>query len=441
MTNRTSKIARDTARTVAVSVISTGLAIITGVIVAKTLGPLGKGVFSSVQLVQGGVAAGTAGAGAAITYFLAKQGRSVGSLMGALSALLVIISLISWCLLGLWGLKFGFTTAVYIVALVVPASIVISWQGYYYIGTDNVRKLNLQTMRMAIALLLSVVILVAILHLGIAGLLAGWCICIYALAGVVVGDAIKTAQGLQRLNFGSDFKVLVRFGSRSALDGLMGFLNYRIDSIILLGFLGIAGFGIYSIAVSAGEMLFVVSRALSTAVSHDISILGFNASAAMAAKASRSVTFAMLVLSIPLLALAPLLIHLLYGARFLPAASALRILLPGVILVASGGPIGSFFAYQLGRPIIMVYFLLASIILQAGLCLVLVPKLGLNGAAIASSGTYLAGAAMRTIYFCRITKLSPFALWIAHSSDLATFKNLVKSLVQSFGLSVNEPLP
>ena len=410
--------------------VSNALGILIGIILAKSLGPIGKGAFSSVQLVQSGVVSVTAGAGSAITYFLTNKKRSVGSFIGALASLLLSVSLVSWLLLGLWALKYGLTTVIYVVALAIPASVVLSWQNYYFVGIGEIKRLNIQSVFVTVSLFLAVLVLVVMLHLGIPGVFAAWLISLYLSAIVVIVHAIKTANGFKGFTFGPDFKQLIHFGSRTALNGIVGFLNLRIDSIILIALLGVSQFGIYSVATAAAEMMFLVSGAFGMAIARDIGTLTFELSAEMTAKAARSITLVMVMIAIPLIVLTPWLIHTVYGDRFITGTPALRILVIGVILQASGGPLGSFFTYQMGRPIVLLYFLVALIGVQSALCLALIPRLGLTGAAIASTSTYIIGAIMRTAYFHRVTGLSATKLWIAHAGDLSTFKSAFEGLIR-----------
>jgi len=337
---------------------------------------------------------------------------------------------VSWLLLGFWALKYGLTTVIYVVALSIPASVVLSWQNFYFIGIGQIKRLNIQSVFVSTSLFIAVILFVVILHLGIPGVFTAWLISLYLSAVVVVAHAIKTANGFKGFEFGPDLKQLIHFGSRTALNGIVGFLNLRMDSVILIALLGISQFGIYSVATAAAEMMLFVSGAFGTAIARDIGILTFDLSAEMTAKAARSINLVMIVIAVPLVALTPWLIHTVYGDRFITGTPALRILVLGVILLASAGPLGSFFTYQMGRPVVLLYFIIALIGVQSVLCFALIPRLGMTGAAIASTSTYIIGAIMRTAYFCRVTGLRATKLWIPHAGDLSTFKSAFEGLIR-----------
>jgi len=65
------------------------------------------------------------------------------------------------------------------------------------------------------------------------------------------------------------------------------------------------------------------------------------------------------------------------------------------------------------------------IALQTGLGFWLVPIYQLEGAAIASTSTYIVSAIIVTIYFCRLTKLHWVDVWILRKEDLKTLRRLL----------------
>jgi O-antigen/teichoic acid export membrane protein len=412
--------------------VGTAVTILTGIFLAKALGPYGKGLFSGVQVLQNGITAVTGGAGAAITYVLANRGFSIAQLLRPLGALLVAVTLLAWLILAGWGLRYGFNATVIIAACIVPASITLSWRPYLYMGLGRVKLLNYQSLALAIAILISIILVVVVFRAGITGALIAWSVCVYVSAATVFYDTLRRSDCAgEGQGFHDRLKLLVHFGSRSALSGLLGFLNYRVDSLVLMAYLGASGFGIYSVAVAAGELLFMIPRAVNTAASRDIGQQEFATSAEVTAKASRFGTFSAGALAILLALVAPTLIHFIYGARFDAAALPLRVLLPGVVAFAAGGTFSAFFAYQLGRPSIVVYVTIATIATQLGMAIFLVPRFGLVGAAASSTVTYLIAGFLQTAYFCKLTKLPMRAVWLVRRSDFDAVRSLLPGLARS----------
>jgi O-antigen/teichoic acid export membrane protein len=415
---------RDTIRTLLFNGVATLFGVVTGIIVAKALGPVGKGEFSGLSLLQNGIGSVTGGIGASITYHLTKEKRSLSDLVWPLLAIFAALSVGLPALLALWGLRFGFDPVVVVFAATAPATLIIAWQQGVYLGLNRVRSLNAQVLGFSIFMLIAVSAALAA-HFGVRGAMWAWSVCTYGAAIVVVVRAAAALRGSGRWKFAEAMRSIFDYGVRSGVYGLLGFLNYRIDSLVLIAFLGAQGFGVYSVAVSAGELLFRVPRAVATATTYRIGAATFDESAATTAKAIRTSTAVVAACALPLFLLAPWLIGLLYGSRFADAAPALRILLPGIVLFVSAGLFSPFFAFQMGRPIIVVYISLLMIAVQTGTGVWLVPILKLQGAAIASTATYLTSAVFVTWYYCRLTKLRWVDVWILRREDLTSLRRLL----------------
>jgi len=309
-------------------------------------------------------------------------------------------------------------------AATAPATLIVAWQQGIYLGLDRVTSLNTQVLGFAIFLALTVSAAM-LLHLGVMGAMWAWSLCVYGAAAVVLIRAASALRGTPEWDFAEGVRSIVAYGFRSAVNGVMGFLNYRIDSLVLIAFLGAAGFGVYSVAVSAGEVLFRIPRAVATATTFRVGAATFEESAATTAKSIRTSIAVVTAFALPLFVLAPWLVALFYGPRFADAAPALRILLPGIVLFVSAGLFSPFFAFQMGRPIIVVYISLFMIVVQTGLGVWLVPILKLNGAAIASTATYFTSALFITWYFCRLTKLRWYDVWVLRREDLTSLRRLL----------------
>jgi O-antigen/teichoic acid export membrane protein len=394
------------------------LGIATGILVARWLGPSGKGVFSGLGLLQGAVTAAVGGVGASVTYLLTKRGRTIPELLPALGVLLGAVSALTWFGLLLWGLFRGFSATWLVFFLSVPAATVLSWQGYMFLGLGRVRTLNKLSLARGSLLIALLFVAVYLFHGGTIGALVAWAVTAYMIATYTVAYAMRVGQTQRVEKLREDLKELLRFGARSNLDGFLGFINYRLDSILIIAYLGAAGYGIYSVAVAGGELLYMISRSVAAASAHAIGSSSLTTSAEVAAKAIRTTTAAIALMAAVLFIIAPLVIKLLYGGKFVAAIVPLRILLPGVVAFAPAGIFSSFFSYQLGRPMFGVYLTLGLIAMEAGACVLLVPKLGLAGAAIACTVTYMSSTLGETWYFRKVTGMSPASIWMINRDDV-----------------------
>ncbi len=186
-----------------------------------------------------------------------------------------------------------------------------------------------------------------------------------------------------------DRSTVLRFGWRTvAADGIQ-MANYRVDLLLVAAFASVADVGVYTVAVTAAEFLWLVPSALGRAflvrlggggeVERDVARLARSLAAVLAAVGLGG------VLAVRLLA-GPLL-----GAGFERSWVQLLALLPGVVVLGACKPVAS---ALLARGLVSANLRAsaAGLIVLVGSGLVLVPSHGVLGAAAASSASYLVTA-------------------------------------------------
>ena len=114
-------------------------------------------------------------------------------------------------------------------------------------------------------------------------------------------------------------------------------------------------------------------------------------------------------------------VGVLYGEAFLPLVPALQILLLGVVALSLGSPISSYFTLKLGKPEIPLVLASVSAAICIATAVVLVPHVGLIGAAIASTIAYIAGQSLGIAYFLRRARISARDTLVPTRDDLRTY--------------------
>jgi O-antigen/teichoic acid export membrane protein len=414
-------IGRDSIRTLAARLLVSIVGIATGIVAARWLGPAGKGVYSGTLMLVSTVMVVPTGVAGALTYALTKQGRSLSQVLPATGMLLAWLTAAVGLGALVWGAERGWNLPLVVfVAAALPATI-LAWQGAFYIGLGRLRNLNYQTAGLGIATFVGVGIAVVILHRGVMGALIAWLACQYGAAAVVTAHVLRMARNNNDpIALWPTVRELLGFGGQASANLLLGVINYRIDSVILIAMLGVAPFGIYTLAVSFGETLFWLTRPVATAAGRELGIRSPESSAAITAKVVRTCTAFVGVASVAAFMVGPALIDAIYGSRFRDAAAPLRILLPGIVAFSTAGTFAAFFMLQLGRPLIIAVTNIIMISVQAAMCFALVPRFGMSGAAFASTITYIAGAVLNTVWFCRATGMRPIDLWVVRREDVRT---------------------
>jgi Na+-driven multidrug efflux pump len=126
---------------------------------------------------------------------------------------------------------------------------------------------------------------------------------------------------------------------------------------------------------------------------------------------------------------ANLLVRGLYGAPFLPAVRPLLILLPGVFLMSFAGTLSSYVSGT-GRVIFATYGSLAAVVVNIALNLFLIPRMGIAGAALASTISYSLETIYITIVFMTLSKKSFPQTFIPKSQDLRDLREQVMKYLQ-----------
>jgi O-antigen/teichoic acid export membrane protein len=169
---------------------------------------------------------------------------------------------------------------------------------------------------------------------------------------------------------------------------LVGLMNYRIGLFVVERLLGLSSTGVYSIAVVVAELLWFVSSSLTQAA---YGRLGHPDRARAAATTVRvlQLSVAALLPMAPLLwALAALAVPRALGPAYAPSVALVGLLLPGVLLFGGASALSAYFTNHAGLPRVPAQVAALSLLMNAVLALVLVPLLGMAGAALAASLSY-----------------------------------------------------
>ncbi len=107
--------------------------------------------------------------------------------------------------------------------------------------------------------------------------------------------------------------------------------------------------------------------------------------------------------------MAPFVLPALYGAQFDAAVGLAQLLLVGLSVEGAAGVISAYL-YGIGRPGLNSIAMGAGVVLTVVLDLILVPRWGASGAAVASTAAYLVTTASLLVVFRVLTSRSKPAL-------------------------------
>jgi O-antigen/teichoic acid export membrane protein len=187
------------------------------------------------------------------------------------------------------------------------------------------------------------------------------------------------------------------FGVRGGLSSLLNLLNLRLDVAILGALAGPVPLGSYVVASRFAELLRLLPLAMSFVLQPSFSRADPETAAARARSLLPRAGLVTALLALPL-AFGALLIPVIYGAPFRTAVFPSQILLVG--LAAEGmAAVASAFLYGVGRPGLNSLATGAGLAVTVILDLLLIPRWGAVGAAMASSAAYLTTTAVILMCF------------------------------------------
>jgi O-antigen/teichoic acid export membrane protein len=118
---------------------------------------------------------------------------------------------------------------------------------------------------------------------------------------------------------------------------------------------------------------------------------------------------------------------MVFGQTFVPSVRPLLLLLPGVALFSIFKVLSSDFIGR-GRPILNTYAAVISLAVMLILSITLIPKLGLTGAALASTASYCACCLVGLVTFWRVTGVHPVSVLRPRRSDWELYRRSLRRL-------------
>jgi O-antigen/teichoic acid export membrane protein len=196
------------------------------------------------------------------------------------------------------------------------------------------------------------------------------------------------------------------FGIKSHIAYLSTFLNYKADQLIVNGMLGSSSVGIYTVAVSNAEKLWLL-------IGNFAKVLFPTASAEQddpdrlarfTARLAASMLLMLALLGIVLMLVAEFVIVVLYGEEFREAGDVVVWLVPGIVCLGHAKILANYIA-GIGYPGINAIRGTIALVLNVIANIVLIPMYGIVGAALATTVSYIFTAVASYLVFLRIAEV------------------------------------
>lgn len=265
---------------------------------------------------------------------------------------------------------------------------------------------------------------------GLSAIIISWAtIQVLAVSVMLIILRQKSGKVFAPLNF-KLLKRFIKFGFTAYWGNVASNLLTRVDTLIVSNIIGVAGVGIYGLAGTIAEKLWLLSAAMEKASYSKVISADKDEAVFLIQKILRNTLFLSLLGGAVVFVFAHLIIRFLYGSEFMLTADVLRIFLVGTIFFGGCRIFAMYFTGFKGKPQIPTAIAWVMFPINAVLCYILTRKFGLWGAVSATAYSYFLMFLIYTTLFARDTGIKNLrSLFIINKEDLKNYWDLVQSFL------------
>jgi len=401
---------------------------LSGVIIARALGPSGKGTYSLVVLTYAfAVLIGNLGVPAFVASTAGKRRHTPVELLHNSVIMTIVSSVIVavvYLLVREWtGQRSVLWPFFMILAVVTPAGLLREHLGALLQGMNRIGRFSVtKVVANAVTLILLAVFVWSrpSITTAVYCWIGGEVVATLVAVGLVIPIA---APGLNLSR--PVLKESLKFGSAVCVGSLIGLASLRLDLFLVAYFLPASEVGLYSVATAASSVIMYLPVAMAVALLPRLSSANADESYALTARGCRFAIVWGVGCALFLGILGGVLISVVYGELFRPAATAMRILLPGTVIYGLAHITTAYYNGYVGRPFINTALAALSLLIGVALDVALIPRFGINGAAVASSVAYIVSMFVALFVFARVSGRSFLPLLAVGKRDFLEFKGFL----------------
>ena len=405
---------------------------ITSIIIARVLGPSGKGIYSlAITIPTMAAFLVSMGLNYSNIYLIGKKKYPIGTIVansflyslcaGSLAAILLFV-LSPFFAPRIFN-DYSSTKYLYLTLPTTPFLLLL--QGIHYILLGHRKMWHIAAVVIARPLVY-LIVLIFFFFLGlsiykvvlsyIAGVTAAVIVGVYIFAKSNYFKTLKLSKNI--------FVESFIFGCKQHLGAISQLLNFRLDLLIIAAFLSPKAVGLYSIAVLIGEIVWYISRSVAEILYSKTASSEEAVADSFTPLVCRNITLLTFLACLILYLLSGKLIPLIFTPQFLPSVTALHLLLPGIFFFS----ISRILSHDLtgrGFPQYSSYASFIALITTISFDMLLIPRFGINGASVASSIAYTVHAFIIIYLFKKTTGTKILNLLVFKSQDFLIYKKFI----------------
>lgn len=406
---------------------------IVSVILARLLGPEGRGIVTALFVVPNIVVSiADLGVRQASAYFIGRGIYSIKDVISSsmllwliTSSLSVIIVLIYYSTGSIqeygWGL-------ISIAIAFIPVTLLTTYINGVIQGVQRIGNINLKDLIAFVVNLLGVIILVWFLDLGVIG--AALAILLVAVVGLLYYITVIRKLSIIRLKYIKPIpQRLFSKGITYALALFILTLNYKVDILFLEKMASPAEVGIYSVGTNLAELIWQLPAAISLVLfARSANSKSDEEAHNRSAKLLRITLPLLLVICIVFAFVSKYFVAGIYGQDFKQSSEIINILLPGVLIIVISKILHPDLAAR-GYPLYGLIVFIGPLILNIILNIVWIPNYGMHGAAWASTISYTIGGFAYGVVYAKKVGMKLSDLLFLKKEDILLYKKTALALL------------
>ncbi|RKY38920.1 MAG: hypothetical protein DRP72_00900 [Candidatus Omnitrophota bacterium] len=405
---------------------------ITSIIIARVLGPKGKGIYSLVITVSTIVATLISmGINFSNIYFIGKKRYAVELIVSNAFFYSIFfgggITLIFSFLVPFFApyfLKDATYTYFYLALPIIPLLLIFENIYYILLGFREMFRLAVVSLIRLFFYFATVAFFYYFSKLSIYRVLVAYILGLTISIGVGIYFFLRSGYLSRLLVNKKIFTDSLKFGFKQHLGTIFQFLNYRLDLLIIAALLSPSQVGLYSVAVLVGETIWYISSSIGQILYPKTASSDKESANRFTPLVCRSNVLLTLVAVLILYSVARIVIPGLFTARFLPSVMALRLLLPGIFFLSISKVLGSDLVGR-GFPHYNSFASFVSLVVTIILDFLLIPRFGINGASVATSIAYMIHSFTILYLFKKISGVRLYEILIFKIQDMEVYKRIL----------------
>jgi O-antigen/teichoic acid export membrane protein len=218
----------------------------------------------------------------------------------------------------------------------------------------------------------------------------------------------------------------VRFGGQSQLTNLLLLANYRLDIFLVQILVGTAGVGVYRVASTQAEGLWLPANSIAIVLLTNITAGDVANSARLTPVVCRNTLLVTAVAAVVAALIAGFWIPVVFGAEYGDSVLPYLWLLPGIVAL-SASKILSAYVFSRGRPIINAWIALAALVATIPTDIVLIALFGVPGAAAGTTLGYVFSLTLTAIAYQRLSGGSVREALLPRPPDAEIYLNALRT--------------